>query len=39
MEELLELYQTIGISPAVYALGEQVLKKLQDRFASIDQIA
>ena len=39
MEELLELYQTIGISPAVYELGEKALKKLQERFASIDQIA
>ena len=39
MEELLELYQTIGISPAVYELGEKALKKLQERFAAIDQIA
>ena len=39
MEELLELYQTIGISPAVYELGEKALKNLQERFAAIDQIA
>lgn len=39
MEELLELYQTIGISPAVYERGEKALKKLQERFAAIDQIA
>ena len=39
MEELLELYQTICISPAVYERGEKALKKLQERFAAIDQIA
>lgn len=39
MDELLELYQTIGISPAVYERGEKALKKLQERFAAIDQIA
>ena len=39
MEELLELYQTMGISPAVYAYGEKVLEKLKDRFADIDRVA
>ena len=39
MNELLELYQTMGISPAVYAYGEKVLDKLKDRFAAIDQVA
>lgn len=39
MEELLELYETMGISPAVYAYGEKTLEKLKDRFAKIDQIA
>ena len=39
MEQLLELYQTMGISPAVYALGEKTLAKLQERFAAIDQVA
>ena len=39
MEELLELYQTMGLSPAVYNYGEQAIAKLQDRFAAIDQIA
>lgn len=39
MEQLLELYQTMGISPAVYAYGEKVLEELKDRFASIDQVA
>ncbi|MBQ6996957.1 MAG: methionine gamma-lyase family protein [Oscillospiraceae bacterium] len=39
MEQLLELYNTMGISPAVYHYGEEALKKLTDRFAVIDQIA
>ncbi len=39
MEALLELYQTMGISPAVYAYGEKALEKLKDRFAAIDQLA
>ena len=39
MEELLELYQTMGISPAVYAYGEAALERLKDRFAAIDQVA
>ncbi len=39
MEELMELYTTMGISPAVYAYGEKVLECLKDRFAGIDKIA
>ena len=39
MEQLLELYNIMGISPAVYNYGEEALKKLADRFAAIDQIA
>ena len=39
MNELLELYNTMGISPKVYAYGEQALEKLKDRFAEIDKIA
>ena len=39
MEELLELYNTMGISPGVYHYGEMVLDKLKDRFAEIDKIA
>ena len=39
MEQLLELYNTMGISPAVYNYGEEALKKLKDRFAQIDKIA
>ena len=39
MKELINLYNGIGISPAVYQYGETVLEKLQERFAQIDRIA
>lgn len=39
MNELLNLYNELGISPAVYAYGEKALKKLEGRFAEIDRIA
>ena len=39
MEELLELYNQMGISPRVYAYGEETIKKLTGRFALVDQIA
>ncbi len=39
MEELLELYGTMGINQGVYAYGEKALEKLKDRFAEIDKIA
>ncbi len=39
MEELLELYNTMGISPAVYHYGEKALERLKERFAYIDQVA
>ncbi len=39
MEQLLQLYQEMGISPAVYAYGEQVLAGLAPRFSAIDQVA
>ncbi len=39
MEKLLELYETMGISSAVYARGEAALEGLKDRFAEIDRIA
>ncbi len=39
MEALLELYETMGISPAVYACGERTIEKLTPRFSTIDQIA
>ena len=39
MEALLELYNGMGISPAVYHYGEAAVDKLQDRFALIDKVA
>ncbi len=39
MEELLQLYNTMGISPAVYHYGEETLKRLRDRFDVIDQVS
>ena len=39
MNERLELYESIGISPAVFQYGEDTIKKLADRFAEIDRIA
>ncbi len=39
METLIALYQTMGISPAVYTYGEKTLEVLKDRFAAIDQVA
>ena len=39
MEQLIELYREMGISPAVYEYGEKTLARIADRFAAIDQIA
>ena len=39
MEQLLNLYAQMDISPSVYAYGEQTLKKIRDRFAQIDKVA
>ncbi len=39
MKELLELYNTMGISSGVYAYGEKTLENLKERFAEIDKIA
>ena len=39
MNQLTQMYQSLGISPAVYAYGEQTLEKIKDRFAAIDQVA
>jgi len=39
LEALLEFYQTLGVSPAVYGYGESVIEKLRDRFEKIDKIA
>ena len=39
MEQLIEFYQQMGVSPAVYNYGERALERLADRFAEIDKIA
>ena len=39
MDQLLELYEEMGISPAVYAYGQETLKKLEGRFQAIDDMA
>jgi cystathionine beta-lyase family protein involved in aluminum resistance len=39
MKELLNLYEEMGISQAVYAYGEKALDRLKERFAEIDRIA
>ena len=39
MEELLELYNTMGISPRVYEHGEETLARLKERFDAIDKVA
>ncbi len=39
MNELSQIYQTMGISPAVYAYGEKTLRRILDRFHAIDQVA
>ena len=39
MDELINLYSEMGISPAVYEYGEKAIAKLTERFAQIDKIA
>ena len=39
MEQLLHLYEEMGVSQNVYAYGEKVLKELKERFSAIDKIA
>ena len=39
MERLIEFYQEMGVSPAVYHYGEAALDRLKDRFDKIDKIA
>ena len=39
MEQLLQLYQDMGISPAVYEYGEKTLARISGRFAAIDKVA
>ena len=39
MKELTELYESMGISAAVYQYGEAAITRLNDRFNAIDQVA
>ena len=39
MDELMQLYNEMGISEAVYQYGENVIQKLQTRFSEIDKVA
>ena len=39
LEELVNMYMEMGVSPGVYAYGEKALEKLKERFAAIDAIA
>ncbi|MBE6977346.1 MAG: hypothetical protein E7438_01710 [Ruminococcaceae bacterium] len=39
MNDMLQLYENMGISPAVYAYGEAAIARIRDRFDEIDRIA
>ena len=39
MDEIIQLYNRMGISSAVYKYGEKAIAKLSERFAVIDQVA
>ena len=39
MNELTALYESMGISPAVYVYGEKVIAQLKERFERIDKVA
>ena len=39
MNELTQMYRSLGISPDVYAYGEETIRRIRDRFDAIDQIA
>ena len=39
MEEIIAMYEKMGISKAVYEYGERAIARLQERFAAIDMIA
>ena len=38
MEQLENLYEAMGISPAVYRYGEKTIARLRQRFDEIDRI-
>ncbi len=39
MDTLQSMYESLGISPKVYAVGEEICRQLKERFARIDEIA
>lgn len=39
MDDIMKLYNEMGISPKVYEYGEKALEKLSARFAEIDKVA
>ena len=39
MKEITAMYAEMGISPAVYAYGEETIARLRQRFEAIDQVA
>ena len=39
VEELINMYMEMGVSPGVYTYGEKALERLKERFAAIDAIA
>ena len=39
VDELINMYMEMGVSPGVYAYGQKALEALRDRFAAIDAIA
>ena len=39
MQDLINIYESMGISPQVYTYGESALKRLQSRFEEVDKIA
>ena len=39
VDELINMYMEMGVSPGVYAYGQKALEAVRDRFDSIDAIA
>ena len=39
MNDMMQLYTNMGISPAVYDYGEKAIAKIRDRFEEIDRVA
>ena len=39
MQDIVNMYATMGVSKAVYEYGEETLKRLQNQFEKIDRIA